>query len=355
MRDTLVRFLRTEADETALRRGIELDCGYDKALWRRLCAMGIPAVAVAEELGGVGGGARDIEAVCSELGRCLLPVPFIDSCVIASSLLSACRATAEAGRIVRDLAAGEALVAVGGVAPFVPLQDKRHSLVAGADQTLSGSVSLVMNAAAADYHLLGLRSDEGMRVVLVAKDKRVHCAPQCANDPLLRPSTITFDRAQYIELHGLEPSDLEHARLLGVAALAAMQAGAARAIFDVTVDYLKTRYQFGRAIGSFQAMKHMAADLLVEVESATSVAQAAAEALDLGAPEAARTTALAGFVCTDAFREVAAQAIQMHGGIAYTQEHVAHLYWRRSRAMLPMLGTSDNHRDAYLKSWESAA
>jgi len=99
----------------------------------------------------------------------------------------------------------------------------------------------------------------------------------------------------------------------------------------------------------------MAADLLIEVESATSAAQAAADAIDQNAPEVGRTVALAGFVCSDAFRDVAAQAIQMHGGIAYTQEHIAHLYWRRSRAFAPMLGSAQKHREDYLTAWEKVA
>lgn len=355
MRESLSRFLAAEADEAALRRGMELDRGYDPELWRQVCEMGLTGIAVPEDFGGVGGGARDVEMVCSELGRTLVPLPFLDSCVISTSLLTACASNGELKQVTDHVVSGTSIVAVGGDAPFVPLRDCHHELVFHDNQTVSGTVSLVLNAAVADFVLLGVNVGERIKVVLVPAAENVVRAPQKANDPLLRPNTVRFENAAAIELEQLTASDIEKARMRGVAALAALQAGAARAIFEITIEYLKTRYQFGRPIGSFQALKHMAADLLIEVESAISAAQAAAESIDAGSLEAGRTTALAGFVCTDVFREVAAQAIQMHGGIAYTQEHVAHLYWRRSRAMLAMLGSAEEHREDYLKAWEKAA
>jgi len=139
---------------------------------------------------------------------------------------------------------------------------------------------------------------------------------------------------------------LDHAVLAG----AAEQVGGARRIFDVTVEYLKTRIQFGRPIGSFQALKHMAADLLLEVESATSAAQHAARAVSTDIRTAEGPIALAGFVCAETYDTVAMQAIQMHGGIGFTWEHPAHLFLRRARTGLQLFGGPRLHRERYLIS-----
>jgi alkylation response protein AidB-like acyl-CoA dehydrogenase len=132
-------------------------------------------------------------------------------------------------------------------------------------------------------------------------------------------------------------------------ALAGEQAGGAKHSLDITVDYAKVRVQFGRPIGSFQAIKHMAADLLLESESAISAARNAARLLAEGSPEAAAAISLAAFACADAFTTVTATSIQMHGGIAFTWEHPAHLYLRRARADAQLLGTPTFYRERYLQ------
>jgi alkylation response protein AidB-like acyl-CoA dehydrogenase len=135
-----------------------------------------------------------------------------------------------------------------------------------------------------------------------------------------------------------------------VIASAGEQVGGSRRIFDMTVDYLKTRVQFGRQIGSFQALKHMAADLLLEVENATSAAQYAAAEQAGGSENAGGAVALAGFACAEAYETVAMNAIQMHGGIGFTWEHPAHLYLRRARTGLQLFGGPRLHRERYLVS-----
>jgi alkylation response protein AidB-like acyl-CoA dehydrogenase len=180
-------------------------------------------------------------------------------------------------------------------------------------------------------------------------------APLKTWDPTLRLSRITFQGVEAKPIAGLEDAAIERALDFARVALAGEQAGAARRIYEITLDYLKTRVQFGRPIGGFQAMKHMAADLLIEVESATSAARAAAEALDAGAPDKDVLVNLAAFACADAFVTVAATAIQMHGGIAFTWEHPAHLYWRRANADEHLLGNSNLYRERYLAAMEKAA
>lgn len=355
LRAGLARFLQAEASEEKLRRAMENERGYDDAIWQQLAALGLLGIGIGAESGGAGGGAVDVAVISEELGRSLVPLPFIETGVIAATLLEAANASEETETCLARIVAGDARMAIGGDADVVPYRDPHHTLTLGSDGTVSGEVSLVMHGVTADYILLALDRDSATTVVLIAQDAGYVAEPQQANDPALRPARLRFDGTRCVALPELGAEECELARLRGVAALAAQQVGAARAVFETTVGYLGTRYQFGRPIGSFQALKHIAADLLVEVESATSAARAAARALDAGSPDAARSVALAGFICNDAFREVSAQAIQLHGGIAYTREHVAHLYWRRARAMLTMLGSSAVHREAYLQGWEKSA
>ena len=135
---------------------------------------------------------------------------------------------------------------------------------------------------------------------------------------------------------------------IATVALAGEQAGGAKRALEITVDYAKTRAQFGRLIGSFQAIKHMAANLMLESESAISAARAAAKALADGAPNANAQISLAAFACADAFSQVTADAIQMHGGIAFTWAHPAHLYLRRARADAQLLGAPAHYRERFL-------
>jgi alkylation response protein AidB-like acyl-CoA dehydrogenase len=169
-------------------------------------------------------------------------------------------------------------------------------------------------------------------------------------DPTVRLSTFTFSGtpARRMGTAGWEAIQdaIDHALI----AAAGEQVGGTRRIFDMTVDYLKTRIQFGRPIGSFQALKHMAADLLLDVESATSAAQHAADAKAHDSENAAGAVALAGFACAEAYQNVALQAIQMHGGIGFTWEHPAHLFLRRARTGLHLFGGTRLHRERYLVS-----
>ena len=364
VRDGLARLLDSEVSEEKLRAGMKAARGYDEGLWRRLGAMGLLGIAVAPTHGGSGGGAVDVEMVAAELGRVLAPVPFVASAVVGGYLIERMVDTGSgddaAAALLPALIDGSATLAIGGDAGVVPLRDRAHRVrfdrSDGGSATLSGELGLVLDGAHADATLIAVETPEGTTAGLVRAGAGVATEPQQANDPALRPARLRFDRAPAVMLDGLTPDTLEAARLRGVAALAAMQAGAARAIFGITVDYLKIRYQFGRPIGSFQALKHIAADLLVEVESATSAAHGAALALDYpDDAEPGRAVALAGFICADAFRTVSAEAIQLHGGIAYTEEHVAHLYWRRARAMAAMFGGADAHREAYLTHRETIA
>jgi alkylation response protein AidB-like acyl-CoA dehydrogenase len=174
-------------------------------------------------------------------------------------------------------------------------------------------------------------------------------------DQTQRFARITFTSAQGVPIAGADGTVIERMLDLARVALAGEQAGAAHRLFDMTIEYIKTRVQFGRPVGGFQALKHMAADLLVEVESSISAARQAAQALADGAPESDALVNLAAFTCADAFSQVAATSIQMHGGIAFTWEHPAHLYLRRARTDALLFGSPSFYRDRYLSVLEKSA
>ena len=357
LRDGFARYLEAEAGQEKLRAGFASDRGYDNSIWQQMAEMGLLGIAISEDFEGVGGGAIDVALVMEELCRKLLPVPFASTCVVAAEMIVRFGQDSIKEDLLQKIATGQLTVSISGTGDFVSLSDDNHSLSAelsGDSWVMNGQVSFVSHAGVADYHLLGLKEDGAHSAYLVKASDAVSAERLTTNDPAQRLFTLNFSDAAAIKLENMDAEGINQVRMRGIAAVAAEQAGATRAIFDITMDYLRTRYQFGRPIGSFQAIKHMAADLLVEVESATSAALAAAKALDSGSSSAEKFVSLAAFTCKDAFRTVSAQAIQMHGGIAYTEEHIAHLYWRRARAGLSLFGSSDEHREHYLKSREAA-
>lgn len=359
IRDGFARLLAEKAGEPDLRRTMERDDGHDPELWRAIVEMGIPALLVPAEHGGIGGGPVEIEALMEEAGATLLAGPLLSSAVVATGLLSQADDEVARERLLPGLASGEMVATValtGDTGTWAADGVTVRAELSGNRWTVSGNASFVLSAGIADVVLVVAQTDAGLGCFEVAPGAAgVVISPLKAWDPTLRLSRIEFDRAEARPIGGVDTATIERTLDLARVALAGEQAGAARRVFEITVDYLKTRVQFGRPIGGFQALKHWAADLLIEVESATSAARAAAQALADDAPDKDVLVSLAAFACADAFSEVAAAAVQMHGGIAFTWEHPAHLYLRRARADGQLFGSSDAHRERYLTALEKAA
>lgn len=358
MRDSFSRLLAQRADEDALRKAIATDLGYDPALWQEMAEMGIIGLMVDPQYDGLGGDAILLEMLMEEAGACLLSSPFISTSVLATSLISASSNEQFKTDTYSEIISGDCIVAAAltGDQGLWTIDDV--SVVAKENENgwqLDGSASFVMHAEAAHKILVAAKSGNGLQLFMVdAKDDQLSSEKLKTNDPGLRLSKLSFSGTPAKLITGVDKQAIGNALDLARIALAGEQAGGVKRIFDITVDYLQTRYQFGRQIGSYQAMKHMAADMLVEVETATSAARHAAESHAKGANDTQTLISLAGFACADAYRDVTAQAIQMHGGIAYTWEHPAHLYWRRARTGLWLFGSSDHHRDQYLSQLEAA-
>jgi alkylation response protein AidB-like acyl-CoA dehydrogenase len=350
------RLLTDEASEEVLRKTMATEAGYDPALWAKMAELGLTGLMIDPGHGGIGGSAQEAEALMEVAGAHLYSSPFLQSCIIAPVLLQASTNTETTAPLLESIASGELIATVAGCGPsgdWTQAPSITASTSSG-NWTLEGAANFVVHARNANIAIVRAQADikTAMFVVDMA-DVSIKTTPHGADDRTLRLSTVTFDKTPAQHLVGVESEEIERALLTALVALAGEQAGATRRIFDLTIDYLNTRYQFGQPIGRFQALKHMAADLLVEVESSVTVARHAARAVASGADNAASLTYLAAFTCADNFRTVSADAIQLFGGIAYTMEHPAHLYWRRAQTGQWLFGSSDRFRDLYLTEMEA--
>ncbi|BBY81234.1 acyl-CoA/acyl-ACP dehydrogenase [Mycolicibacterium pulveris] len=349
LRAAVGELLREKCTEADVRRVMGTEEGFDRELWRRLAEQGLLGMLVDDEHGGLGFGALELEAVAEETGAALLPAPFIASAVLTAALVRAAGSDDDKQRLLPGLADGTSIGTVAITGPSGSWTADSVDVRVGADSALTGAAHYVTWGQVADVVLVVARSDDGIGVFEVAPDAEgFDRTAVTVFDPTVRLSTFTFADTPARRLGTAGWDAVQQALDYAVIACAGEQVGGARAIFDMTVDYLKTRVQFGRAIGSFQALKHMAADLLLELENATSAAQHAAAEMAAGSETVSGAIALAGFTCAEAYETVAMNAIQMHGGIAFTWEHPAHLYLRRARTGLQLFGDPRLHRERYL-------
>lgn len=359
IRESFSRLLLDKCTEADVRRTMASGDGHDADLWKAMADMGVTALLVPAEYGGIGAGPVEIETIMEAAGASLLAGPLMSSGVLAAGLLGQSDDGDAKARLLPGIASGERIATVAFTGDAGTWTSDGVGVVAeplGNGWRLNGTASFVTSANVADILLVIARTPIGLGCFeITPQETGIRIEPLQTWDPTIRLSRITFDNSDASPVAGIDEAAIERTLDLGRVALAGEQAGAARRIFDITVDYLKMRVQFGRPIGGFQALKHMAADLLIEVESATSAARAAAQALDADAPDKNALVSLAAFTCADAFGEVAAAAIQMHGGIAFTWEHPAHLYLRRARADAQLFGQSDAYRERFVAAMEKAA
>ncbi|WP_423834694.1 acyl-CoA dehydrogenase family protein [Streptomyces manipurensis] len=337
-----VRDLLTDrCDAAAVLARAETGRPHDPALWRTLAAdIGAAGLLVPEKLGGQGAGHREAAVVLEELGRAVAPVPYLTSAVLATEILLGCD-TAEAGPLLRELAAGDVvcvpalpLTLAPGAALPAPVRDTGGGI-------LTGTVTTVADAAAADVLLV--LADTGLYAVPAAS---AALTPRVALDLTRPPATVAFDRAGGTRL--ADPATaraaVAGALLSGAGLLASEQVGLAEWCLTETVRYVRGRHQFNRPVGSFQAVKHRLAGFWLDVASARAAARAAADALATGAPDAPLTVAVAQAFCSGVAVRAAEECVQLHGGIGMTWEHPAHLYLKRAKADSLALGTAGHHR-----------
>ncbi|MFD9396718.1 acyl-CoA dehydrogenase family protein [Streptomyces sp. NPDC060000] len=354
LRDT-VRSVCADAGGIAAVRELDEDSpGIHAALWDTLGRrVGLGALGLPTDVGGIGGLA-EIAVVCEELGRTLAPVPLLSSTVLAGQVLAGC---GTAARPLAEVAEGRvhalAVAAPDGVwrPDAVPVGVTWRGGVA----VLDGTAPFVLDGADAEVLVVAATGPDGVDLFLADPHEPGVSVRRVPTLDLSRgQAVITFTgaRARALTAGGEGTEVVTRSLDTALVALAAEQLGGAQAALDLTVAHVRERRQFGRSIGSFQAVKHTCADMLLQVESARSAVIRAVRAA--GAPEAlAEAAAVAQSWCGEAFTFVSAECVQLHGGMGFTWEHDAHLYFRRAQSDAVLLGGAAHHRErlAGLLGW----
>jgi alkylation response protein AidB-like acyl-CoA dehydrogenase len=368
LRSAVRSVLEDGAEFSAVLARTETPDTYDTGLWHTLAAeVGCAGLLVPESLGGAGASFREVAVVAEELGRSVAPVPFLGSAVIATvALLSLVADSGGAGGdpdsvsgLLSGLAAGTTTAALA--VPFTAMPGGKLEPTArigpaeSGDPTdtvrLSGTVAGVADALPADVLLVpGDGVPYGLYVVQAAAPG-VTTTAVTSLDMTRQLADITLENvpARRIAAGGAAEQAVLAALQAGAAMLAAEQLGLAERALDVTLAYVKQRYQFARPVGSFQALKHRFADWWVAVNQARAASRYAAACLADGDPDTAVAVALAKSVCSDTAVLAGQEMIQLHGGIGFTWEHPAHLFLKRAKSTSIALGTADRHRSALAK------
>ena len=356
LRDAVQRLLADHSNEQAVRTTMETSLGYDPVVWQQLADMGVVGLLIDERYGGSGVGPRELEAVMEEVGAALLCSPLLGSGVLAGSLLQALGDDELNTRLLPAVATGSCIAAAvltGERGCWTQAGVEVRAAEGDNGWQVTGRGSYVLHGHNAQILLVLANTDAGLAVFEVeaaAAGVNIELLPTF--DHTLRLASVEFQQTpgRKVQVTGDVWSAVTQALSIALVALAGEQAGGAQRCLDFTVEYAKNRIQFGRAIGSFQAIKHMAADLLLETESAISAARDAASKLAQNPGGATEAVSLAAFACADAFVTTTATSVQMHGGIAFTWDHPAHLYLRRARSGAELFGRSDYHREQYLQA-----
>ena len=350
LRTAVRKFCAENFDEQTVRRLMESDPPFDAKVWTRLgTELGVLGLSVPEADGGVGGSLVDQAVAVEELGASLACGPVFGTVFLAIPALVAASSSPVRDELLGELVEGRRTAAFA-VADRAGAFDPAAVTVTASGDTVTGTVERVVDAGAADVLLVAASGPDGVALYAVeAAGPGVDRTPLVTLD-LTRPqATVRFSDApaRLVSDSGEAQRVIEHALQVGSALLAVEQVGAAQHLLDLSVEYAKARLQFGRPIGSFQAVKHRLADLLVDLEHARSAAYHAIWALadDLDVEDdPALAASIAQATASAAFARVATDTIQVHGGIGFTWEHQAHLYFKRATTDAALLGTPEQHR-----------
>ena len=330
---------------SAVARIYDGDRSVVEPLWKAVSTeLGLAAILIPEHLGGAGGTARDAAIVLEELGRAVAPVPFLTSSVLATVTLLAAPPDDAAQQLLTELATGETVAALA--IPFSTAHAGQvRAVSADATGRLVGRIASVAGALEADTLLVPVAGPSGTAIHWI-RAQDVNLSPV--------PSLDMSRQLADVSLHGVASTPiadasqghdvLDQALTIGSALLASEQVGVATWCFDTTVGYLKQRRQFGRLVGSFQALKHRLADQFVAIETARSAASYAAAVVAAGDPDTPVAAAVAQTWCGESAVRAAEVAIQLHGGVGMTWEYPAHLYLKRAKADQSALGSPSYHR-----------
>jgi len=352
LRKTVRSFLENKSSEEAVREQMETEDGYDVAVWSQMGEqMGLQGLSIPEEFGGSGYGFVELGIVLEEMGRALLCAPFFSTAVLAANTLLQSGDDAAKAKYLPGIASGETIAALAYVEPSGKWDESGITMQAtksGDGYTLSGTKSFVLDGNAAGLLIVAAKTDAGTSLFAVDGGASGLTRTNLSTmDQTRKQAKLDFDNtpAELIGTDGKGWDTLETVLDLAAVALAAEQVGGAQKVLEMAVDYAKVRVQFGRPIGSFQAIKHKCADMLLEVESAKSAAYYGMWCASEMNDELPSTASLAKAYCSEAYFHAAAENIQIHGGIGFTWEHPAHLYFKRAKSSELLFGDPTYHRE----------
>lgn len=342
LRDAIRQLLTAASDPKDLLLKGDDSGATDRALWQQMAELGWFGMIIDEDHGGLGLGLDELGVLYEELGRALAPLPVLQTMLAADAVMRA-GSDVQKQQWLPRIAAGELRVTLA-----LPVAGRDSARIDGAGR-VDGMVRDVLFADAADLLLLPALDGEGQRVmaVLEAGTAGLAITPQPIFDLTRNMAAIRLDGVQVAADHVLRLSDDQWERLANHAdvAIAADAVGGMQHILEITVDYLKVRHQFGRPIGSFQALKHRAANWKVLQEAAMALAANAVNLVARDAAEAAAVAAGAKYYCSNVYSDIAGDAVQLHGGIGFTWEHPCHLFLKRAKLDQVLFGGTSAKQD----------
>ena len=354
LRDTIRRFLDEVSSPADVRQCMESKVGFDRVVWERLHQeLGIGGVLTSSSYGGADLSFIELAIVLEEMGRALYCSPYLSTSVFAATVIDLLGTEEQKGRLLPEIGSGKHLATLAQYEDGRTF-DPKNIKAKVKDGVLNGHKTLVTDGHVADSLLVLAHdaNDQPCYFIVDSKDTSVAKRMLDAVDWTRKLSEIHFDDAK-AELVGDSPpsqSALDYIFNLQIAALANEMVGGASRMLDAAVSYSKERVQFGRTIGSLQAIKHKCADLLLEVEFAKSAAYRAAQAIADNDPNLNRYCSLAKAVANDAYLKAASDCIQVHGGIGFTWENDTHLWFKRAKSSEVYLGNTQFHRERYLSA-----
>ena len=359
IRETARAFCNENGSSARVRAVMETSSGYDATVWEQMAVeMGWAGIAIPERFGGAGLGAIELGILQHEQGRRLLPTPFFATVCLAAPIIAALGTEAQKAELLGRIATGKTRMAVAltglrgtpgcsGITAGLQRSGSRFRLQGESNFVIYGHVYDVLLVAA---RAPGTQDMDGVSVVVIEANRPGVVVEKLTMLDQTRPmARLTFDIDVGIESLLGDPENagrgLEEATRLARIALACESVGAAEWTLEMTTAYVRQRVQFGRPVGSFQAVKHRLADMMVLLEAARSASWYAACVADERPEELAEAAAIAKAACADAFYQCAANTIQLHGGVGFTWDHDAHLYFKRARAASTLLGSAAWQRE----------
>jgi alkylation response protein AidB-like acyl-CoA dehydrogenase len=359
LRSTARKFFENECGSDTVRRLMETPEGISPDLWTKIAEQGWLGLVFPEAYDGMGLGLVDLVVLMEEMGRAVVPGPYFSTVLLGGLAVLEAGSEAQKKEWLPKIGAGDKRVALAWMEPSAQLGPAGVTLTAvekGGRYTLSGTKLFVHDAHTADALVVAARTRpgagaEGVSLFLLPRDTsglRVTLLPTMDQTRKLCEVTcadVIVGADALLGAAGAGWAPLARVLDRATVALCAEMCGGAQKVLDMTVEYAKIRQAFGRPIGSYQGVKHRAADMLVDVENGKSITYYAAWALDEGAAEAPLAVSMAKAYVSDAYRRVAAAGIQLHGGIGFTWEHDLHLYFKRAKGSEFTFGDATHHRE----------